>query len=277
MTTPDGPTARAVRRVSLVPPQHGAWAFLGLPVATATTVSPLEPVLALLAVAWVAAYPASYFVLALVRDGASRRPDPARFRRPLVIWWVLALAAGLPLLVLRPWLAWVGLLYAVSFLVNIAFARRRDERALLNDAVFIAQCTAMTVVTWMVAVGGAAWSPPSLAQAPAHLWVLTAAVAMLLSGSTLHVKSLIRERADPRYARASRALAVASLAASAGLALWWGLPSGLLLVAPFAWFAGRSALMTGPAPRPARVGMVELVGFVLLVGAAALATWMGTP
>jgi hypothetical protein len=261
--------------VSPVPPQHGAWAFLGLPFATALTVSPWTPVLLLLAVTWVCAYPASYFLLALVRDRTSRRPDPGRFTRPLALWWAVTLAAGLPLLLARPWLVWVAVAYGATFLVNLAFARRHDERALVNDLVFIVQCTAMVPVTWMVATGARSLTPPSLAEAPAHLWVLTVAVALLLVGSTLHVKSLIRERADPRYARASRATALVSLLAATGLAAWWGLPSGLLIVLPFAYFAVRSwAIRTSvnrAAPRPAVIGMVELVGFVLLVVGAALA------
>jgi hypothetical protein len=261
--------------VPLVPGQHGAWAFLALPVVTAATVSPWSPLLLLLGACWITAYPASFFVLALARDAASRHPDPRRFARPLAIWWAVTLAAGVPLLILRPWLLWVALAYAASFVVNLAFARRRDERALANDLVFIAQCTAMVPVTWAVAVGGSTFSPPALEAAPSHLWTLTVAVALLLVGSTLHVKSLIRERADPRFARASRTLAFASVAISVALAWWWGLPTGLLLVLPFAFFAIRSAVMSVPAPRPARVGMVELVGFVLLVVAAALATAAG--
>lgn len=260
-----------------MPPQHGAWAFLALPVAVAVTVSPRTPLLLLVAAAWICAYPASYFVLAVVRDRASRHPDPGRFIRPLAIWWIPTLAAGLPLLIARPWLVWVALGYAALFTVNIAFARRRDERALVNDAVFVAECAAMVPVTWAVAAGGSSLAPPPLASVPAHVWVLTAAVALLLSGSTLHVKSLIRERADPRFARASREFAWACLLLSLGLAAWWGLPSGLLLVAPFAWFALRSVLLADPTSRPARLGMVELVGFVLLVLAAAVATATGGP
>jgi hypothetical protein len=255
-----------------MPPQHGAWAFLALPIAVAVPVSPWTPLLLLLAVAWIAAYPASYFVLAVVRDGTSRHPAPARFARPLAIWWAAALLAGIPLLVARPWLLWVALAYGALFGVNIAFARRRDERALANDAVFVLECAAMVPVTWAVGAGSAGLAPPPLASVPGHVWVLTVAVVLLLGGSTLHVKSLIRERADPRFARASRVLAFACLAGSLGLAAWWGLPSGLLLVAPFAWFAMRSVLLADPGTRPGRIGLVELVGFVLLVVASTLAT-----
>jgi hypothetical protein len=255
-----------------VPSQHGAWAFLGLPVATAVTLTPSTPALVLLAVTWVAAFPASYFLLAILRDRTARRPDPGRYLQPLLLWWGLLLLCGVPLLVLRPWLAWVALLYLASFAVNVAYARRHDERALGNDLVFIAQCTTMVPVTWAVGEGSAG----DLPSAPAHLWVLTVAVGLLLTGSTLHVKSLIRERARPAFRTASRAFAAGSLVASVGLALWWGLPSGLLLVAPYGWFLARSLAMGLPAPRPGRIGIVELVGFVLLVIAAALANAVST-
>lgn len=259
----------------VVPPQHGAWAFLALPVAVAMTVSTWTPLLVLLAAAWICAYPASYFVLAVVRDRASRHPNPGRFARPLAIWWIATVAAGLPLLILRPWLLWVALGYVALFAVNISFARRRDERALINDGVFVIECAAMVPVTWAVAAGDPTIAPPPLPDVPLHVWVLTAAVGLLLTGSTLHVKSLIRERADPRYARASRALALVSLPVSVGLALWWGLAAGLLLVVPFAWFTLRSALLADPTSKPGRIGVVELVGFVLLVLASALATAAG--
>jgi hypothetical protein len=255
----------------MVPPQHGAWAFLGLPIAVGVTVSPWSPLLLLLTITWICAYPASYFLLAMARDRSGRHPDPRRYQRPLVMWSVVTAASGLALVAARPWLLWVGLVYAASFLINVAYARRRDERALANDLVFIAQCAAMVIVTWAVAAGSRTLAPPPIADVPPHVWALTTAVAMVLLGSTLHVKSLIRERADPAAGRRSRAFALASLAGSVGLAAWWGLPSGLLLIVPFAWLAARSLAMRGPAPRPGRIGMIELVGFLALVGAAALA------
>jgi hypothetical protein len=43
----------------------------------------------------------------------------------------------------------------------------------------------------------------------------------------------------------------------------WGLPSGLFLVLPFAWMAGRSFIVNGSSA-PSRIGMIELVGFLLL-------------
>lgn len=250
-----------------MPPQHGAWAFLGLPIASALPLTPWQPALLLLAVAWVAAYPASYFVLAIVRERRARRPDRARFVPPLLIWSAPVVAAGLPLLVVDPWLAWAVLGYLVAFAINMAFARRRDDRSLVNDIVFVAECSAMVPITWLVGASGGASAIPST------VWIVTLAVALLLTGSTMHVKSLIRERSDPRYATASRVVALLSAAAAVALAAWWGLPAGLLLLLPFAWFAVRSLVLADPSLRPGRIGMIELVGFLLLVLATVAATW----
>jgi hypothetical protein len=249
-----------------IPPQHGAWAFLGLPLVLGALVSPASWTLLPLTVTWIAAYPWSYAALGLAR---SRRRD--RFRDALTLWsWVLVPAAVL-LLVLRPWLVWVGLGYLLLFLVNVGFARRHDERDLRNDAVFIVECALMVPVTWGVAAGTTGLLPPAPASMPTQVWVLTAVVALVLLGSTLHVKSLIRERRDPRYARASRRFAWGSLAAAPGLALWWGLPSGWWLVPPFVVLAVRAVAVPRRAWRPGVIGMVELAAFVLVAVAVAVA------
>jgi hypothetical protein len=246
-----------------VPPQHGAWAFLGLPVLLALAVSPWTPLVLLLALAWVAAYPASYALLGLTR---SRRPQ--RFRRMLAVWAVPLVPAALVLVVARPWLLWAGLAYVVLFAVNLVHARRNAERALLNDLVFVVECAAMVPLTWAVASGTPSWTPP--APVPEQVWVLAVLCALVLCGSTLHVKAHLRERRDPRYRRASRAVALGSLVAAVGLALRWGLPSGWWLLLPFVLLAVRAWLP--PPARPARLGLLELVPFVAAVLAAVLAS-----
>lgn len=129
----------------------------------------------------------------------------------------------------------------------------------------------MVPITWAVATGTQSWAPPPLSSVPSEIWVLTVVCALVLVGSTLHVKSLIRERRDPRYAVASRVVAVGSVAAAAGLAAWWGLPQGWWLVVPFVLLAVR-AFVVGRRPlRPGVIGMIELAGFVVAVLAAVLA------
>jgi hypothetical protein len=252
----------------MVPPQHGAWAFLGLPLVVGIAVAPWTPVLVVLAAAWICAYPWSYFVLALARDSRARHPHPERLRRPLLLWSAVAIPSLLLLVILRPWLVWVGALYALGFAANVGFALRRDDRALVNDVVFILECTALIPVTWAIGAFGQALTAPPLDAVPEQVWILTAAVALLLTGSTLHVKSLIRERANHRFGKVSEGFAIVSLMFSVLLAARWGLLAGLWLVPPFAYALGRSVTMRGTSPRPARIGLVELVAYLLLTVAS---------
>ena len=90
-------------------------------------------------------------------------------------------------------------------------------------------------------------------------------------GSTLHVKSLIRERRNRRYAHASRAFAVASLPAAVALGSWWGWPSGAWIIVPFVALAARALLVPRRALRPGAIGLIELACFMIVVLAAALA------
>ena len=213
----------------------------------------------MLALAWVAVYPLSYATAGLVR---ARRNQ--RFRKPFVLWLLVWSAPAAVLLVARPWLLWVGLGYLALFGVNLGYARRNDERSLVNDAVLVVECAAVVALCWAVGAGTQGWTPPALSEAPARLPVLVLVCALVLVGSTLHVKSLVRERRDPRYALASRVVAAVSVVAAAGLALWWGAPGGLWLLVPFVVLAARSLLLGRRPVRPARVGLVELGCFVLV-------------
>jgi len=248
-----------------VPPQHGAWAFLALPVALGATVAPWTPLLVLLAVAWVAAYPWSYAAL-----GAVRSPHPERFRRPLLLWSAAVVVPGIVLLVARPWLVWAGLAMAAAFAVNLRYAKLNDERALANDLVFVGECAAMVAVTWAVAVGGRSWTPPPLDDG--HVVVLIAVCALVLTGSTLHVKSLIRERRDPRFALASRVWAAGGVPVAVVLAAAWGLPAGWWLVVPFVALLVRALVLPSRGLIPMAVGLWELGLFILTALCAMLAS-----
>ena len=84
---------------------------------------------------------------------------------------------------------------------------------------------------------------------------------MFFTGSVLHVKSLIREADDRRWAIASRVFHVAAL--SMGLISPW-------LLLPFG-FAAVRAFVVPVGARPAVIGAVEIVVSVLVVVGGALA------
>lgn len=249
-----------------LPPQHGAWAFLALPLALGTLVAPATPLLIVLAIAWIAAYPLSYATLGLV---SSRRPR--RFRRPAAAWAALVAPAAAVLVIAQPWLIGVGAAYLALFAINITYARRRDERALVNDLVFIVECSAMVPVVW--AVGAASQNPSTMPDGPVPLqvWILTAMCALVLISSTLHVKSLIRERTNPRYARLSKQFALACLPVALLLAAAWGVPTGLWLMVPFVVMAARALRPMVAQQRPGVIGLIELGCFVTTAVAATFA------
>lgn len=238
------------RRAPLVPPQHGAWGFLGLPLLLGIAAAGWSPWLVPLGLAWVAAYPCGWALTGLL---TARRPG--RFRLAAAVWTPICVLTGAPVLVTHPWLGWVLAAYVLLFLVTLWHARARRERSLANDLVLIAECVLLVPV-----VAGVAGEGPVPADMTTPS-VLTAAlvVALTLVGSTLHVKSLIRERDRPGYTRASQAFALAApvvvAAVAAGSGWWW-------LVAPFVLLAARAWWWHKPAWRPARLGMIELAGLI---------------
>ncbi|WP_344773475.1 YwiC-like family protein [Nocardioides panacisoli] len=256
-------------RRQLLPHQHGAWAFLVLPLLLGLCVAGWSVLLVPLAFAWIASYPFSWAVAASVS-----MPRPERYRDAVVLWGVVSAAAGLVVLLQRPWLVWVLLVYGAAFAVNLDFARRRSERAIANDLLLVAECSLVVPVAAGVLAGGDGWEPPWSAMSGSAVLVWTVVCVLTLVGSTLHVKSLIRERRDPRYTRASQAFAVASVPVAAALALVGGVPWWAVTV-PLALLAGRALWLHDPTMRPGRLGMIELVCFVAVVAGGAAARLAG--
>ena len=238
-----------------LPPQHGAWAFVAVPLVLGWSVTSWTPVLVPFSLAWVAAYPASYFALQ-VRYGRGRR----RPTGPLALWGGAAGALGAVALAGRPWLVWAGLVWAASFVVNAAFARRNDERSIANDLILVGQSASVLPVVALLGLASYdSLVPPPIGDVPRDAWVLTAACAMWFTGSVLHVKSLIRERRDPRWMWTSRWYHMAVLPVAVLLSPWLAVPFGFSLVRAWAVTPARGL-------RPAAIGAVEIVGSLLLVG-----------
>ena len=110
VTTTTSSRSKARWRLA-IPGQHGAWAFLVIPLILGFVIVGWSVPGAVFSVAWVLAYPASYYLgrAVVVRW---RRGNWSRIaRRELndaVPWAVLAAIPSLILLVMRPWLVWVG-------------------------------------------------------------------------------------------------------------------------------------------------------------------------
>ena len=252
---------RPARPVSLFPPQHGAWALLGLPVVLGWAIAGFTPALVLLGVGFVVAYPASYFAIAYLRY-----PRRERYARALGIWGSAGIAIAVVLLIARPWLVWVGLAYLIAFAVNLAFAKAGNERSLTNDAVFIVECVAITPIMWGVGASAGGWVAPGIAGTPSALWVVTAFASFALVGSTMHVRSLIRQRNDLWLRRASQLFAGVSLAVAIAISPWISTATAVAAGLAFGFLLARSFLVGRRPMKPGVIGMFELVGFVLVAG-----------
>ncbi|MFR9780762.1 YwiC-like family protein [Micromonospora sp. MS34] len=228
-----------------LPPQHGAWAMLLLPYAAAVCVTgPSWPHLPLLA-AWLAGYLFSYYALLAVKTGR-----PARVRPQLLLYGGATAVLVAPVLLARPAVLGYAPLYAVLVAVNAAHARRRRERALLNDLASVAQSV---LVVFVVATAGG--------TSPHELTGVAAAVGAYLVGTVLYVKTMIRERGSTGYRWASLGYHLAALVVA--VAAGWG-PA---VVAVFALLLLRAALLPGRRLAPVTIGMIELAGALLVLAA----------
>ncbi len=227
-----------VRR--FVPPQHGAWAMLLLPLLVGMWAVGAHPLHAALGVAWLSGYALSYYLLQAVK---SRRPS--RYRAQIALYAAVTVPPAAVVLLARPAVLWYAPAFALLLAVNAGYAYRRRERALVNDLASVAQSCLM--VPLAASVAGV---PATEVVAP------LAAVALYLVGTVLYVKTMIRERDNPAYLVASRAYHVAAVPAAAWLSPVLGLAFGLLLA--------RAWLLPGRGLAPKVVGLVEMALSVVI-------------
>jgi len=236
------------RRGRWVPPQHGAWAMLLVPFAAGllswggrTSWWHLP-----LLTAWLAGYLLSYYALLAVK---TRRLD--RVRDQLADYGGVTLVCGLAVVLARPPLLRLAPAFAVLVGVNLWYAHRRRERALLNDLASVVQACLMTFAVAIVA------------QVPLRPMVGPALACLLyFTGTVLYVKTMIRERGEPGYLRASTALHALALPLATAVSMW--------LFVPFTGYLFRAVLLPHRSVGVRTVGLVEVACSVALLLALAL-------
>lgn len=243
---PSRPSPAGRRRRTYLPPQHGAWAMLLLPFLTALVTAGADPVHGPLLLAWLAGYLLSYYAFLALK---TRRP--ARVRRQLGLYAAITAPAALAVVVLRPEVLWFAPVYAVLLGVNGWYAWHRRDRALTTDLASVLQaCLMLPVAATVAGVSPIAVLEPFLV------------LLLYLVGTVLFVKTMIRERGDARFLRASIGFHALATVLT-GLLSW---PWSIL----FAWFAVRAAWLPRRAMTPKGVGLVEIGSCVALLGAVLL-------
>jgi hypothetical protein len=241
-----------------IPPQHGAWAFLVLPLTVGGTVAGAWSNSAtLFALAWIAAFPVSYYAgRALdVRRRRGRWSNLARREaRRAAPWAALVAAFGIPLAVTRPWTITVALTAAILGVCSLGVSVRFGERSVANNLVLVLQAVIALPVSAALALDTSGC--PTL---PRNWPEATAVVALFLFGSVLHVKARLREANNPRFRTASIAYHSVVAVAAAFLApvwLWAALPALVRAVA------------VPRTIRPAVLGAVEVIATAAVIAVA---------
>lgn len=243
----DVATDRRVRRTRrsvvrrYVPPQHGAWAMLLVPFTAGVLLAGPDVVHVPLLVAWIGGYLLSYYALLALK---TRRPS--RVLPQLRLYGAVTVPALVVVVLLRPQLLWFAPAFAGLAAVTAWYAWRRDDRSAVAGIASVAQGALMVLVA---AVAGRA--------DPAATWPAAVVVLLYFAGTVLFVKTMIRERGEPAWWRASVLYHAAATVVAAVLS--W--PLGLL----FGWFLLRAARLPRRALRPRVVGMMELANSLVLL------------
>jgi hypothetical protein len=243
-------------RRKFVPPQHGAWAMLIVPYLAGLLVAGWTWVAAPLGIAWLAGYLLSYYVFQAIKTG-----QPRRWRAQLLVYSAPTVPLVGVVVWARPPVLWYAPAFAALWAVNAWYARRRQERALLNDLSSVVQSCLLVFVVATVAEAPLADSAGAFAVCLAYF-----------AGTTLYVKTMIRERNNITYRWWSigyHTLAFVAVAWAALALLGW---LGLVWAIVFGWFLVRAWLLPGRGLAPKQVGLIEIGNCVLLLAAIWL-TW----
>lgn len=143
----------------------------------------------LLLVAWLVGYLAYHAAGLWLRSGRK-----VRYRRPVAVYGAVGLALLGALLAVAPRLLVWAPVFAPLLTVSLVASLRRADRSWLNDTVTVVAAALLTPVAADLGTGD---------LRPAAVWTATAVLAGYFLGTVPYVKSLIRERDDPRVRQVS--------------------------------------------------------------------------
>ena len=224
-----------------VPDQPGAWVMALFPPMAGIISAGFSWDALWLLVTWALCYCVQYASARWASSHLNRRYLP-----PVLAYGAALTVVGLPFLILHWRIVMWAPLYLVLFGVSLIAAYRHCERSLVNNVVaIIASCTMLGLVYgYGINPGNDAWPYMELRAA-----YLAAAFALFQFGSVLVVKTMIRERGNPRYRVAS--------------VLWHAVMLGICVVMMFhAWQMSNEALWA--------LWLLWIVCLLLLVRACAL-------
>lgn len=147
---------------------------------------------------WFSLYLASHPLLMMVKRRRERRYY-AKWTAGYMAMAALFLAGPL---MNHPELIGLGLLLIPGLVINIYFAMKKNERAIVNDLTAIAGLCLGGPIAYLAGTG-------SLDRMAGVIWLLC---VLFFTGSVFYVKQLIRERNNPQFRRYARVYHILVLA-----------------------------------------------------------------
>ncbi len=192
-----------------IPNQHGAWAMLLIPFLFGMFAAKPSWVHALLFLGWLLVYLFSFPFLQWARTKKLQV-----YGKPMVLYGVILVPVAISLLLIQPELwKWVPC-FIPLFIVNWYFAKKKRERAFLNDLAAVIQFSLIVFVAYSVG-GGDSWT---LATELFGLSIL------YFTGTIFYVKTIIREKNNVAFYRFSIGYHLVSIVVAAIL-----FPPGILI------------------------------------------------
>lgn len=226
--------------------------MLLLPFLLGLSIAGASPVHIPLFLCWTFMYLLSFPVLQWIKTGRKER-----YLKPSLLYAAISIPLAVIVVAAEPKLIGYGVLLLAAFAIPAYFAKNKNERALLNDVVAILLfCSFIYPVVYVSAGAEADWIQTT------RLFLL---LGLYFVGTAVYVKTVIREKKNPRYYQASIAYHMLLIPFAAWLSLTLALPFAALLL--------RAIFLPKMGLKIKQTGIAE-IGFAVLLYVSVLLVYL---
>jgi len=229
------------KRSIVIPHEHGGWAMVSVPFILGMMICTPHRMHIPLFIAWFLFYLASYPLLQAVK----KRSNRTRMIKWGAGYGMTGLLFSLPPLIYEPQLLYFSIPLALLLLINIWHAKRKAERAIMNDLCAILSFSIAAAAAYLL--GGGQWNQAML--------FITLFTFLYFLGTAFFIKTIFRERMNKRW----RLIAYIFHVIILFIPLAVGYP---LMMIPFLYAAARAFIFAGKQLRPMKAGIIEIIGAV---------------
>ncbi|MEH7442781.1 YwiC-like family protein [Bacillus sp. JJ1122] len=167
-----------------MPKQHGAWAMLIIPFWLGAAASEVIWQHVPFFIGWILLYLATYPLLLMFK-----KKKISLYRKWVLIYMIPALVFLMVPLFTTPSIAYFGFSMIPFFILNAYFSAKNKDRALMNDL--------SAIIVFSIAGLASSYLPGAVINVKAVL--VFAASILFFTGSTLYVKTMIREKKNQSF------------------------------------------------------------------------------